>query len=353
MRNRRVGYTLIAAALLSSCGTPGVPLPPSLELPKPVTDLRAVRKGNKVVLNWTAPILTTDRHNIRRLGETEICRNIGAATKQCGSPVAKVPPAKTSGHSPQAKPEVTFTDELSPSVETSNSGSTFFYSVSVQNPYGRSAGLSNQVPVPAAPTLPPPNDFRAELTPEGVRLSWAPIPAPTLSGLRFSYRVYRRRQGSAKDEIAGEVPVASDSQASLVDSTLEWENTYSYRATVLTFATNRSVEGDDTPSITVVAHDVFPPAAPMSLQAVFSGPGQKVFIDLIWHPNLESDIAGYNVYRHGPGAAAVRVNSDMVKAPAFRDENVSSGHQYWYSITAVDLRGNESPHSEEASEKVP
>ena len=149
------------------------------------------------------------------------------------------------------------------------------------------------------------------------------------------------------------MPVASDSQASLVDSTLEWENTYSYRATVLTFATNRSVEGDDTPSITVVAHDVFPPAAPMSLQAVFSGPGQKVFIDLIWHPNLESDIAGYNVYRHGPGAAAVRVNSDMVKAPAFRDENVSSGHQYWYSITAVDLRGNESPHSEEASEKVP
>src|SRR4029077_3163281 len=42
-------------AALCGCGSPGVPLPPSLDLPKPVTDLRAVRKGDKVYLMWTVP----------------------------------------------------------------------------------------------------------------------------------------------------------------------------------------------------------------------------------------------------------------------------------------------------------
>src|SRR5262249_34367675 len=265
---------LIAIAVLSACGSPGVPVPPSLELPKPVTDLRAVRKGNKVVLSWTAPILTTDRHNIRQLGETQVCRNIAAA-KQCGSPVAKVPPTKISDHNPQSKPQVTFTDELPPSLETSRLASTFFYAVSVQNPYGRSAGLSNQVQVPTAPTMSPPNDFRAELTAEGVRLSWAPISASEISDLHFSYRVYRYEPGGSKNEIAGEVPVASDSPSHVLDRGFEWEKSYLYRATVVTFSDGRSVEGDDTPTVLVVAHDVFPPAVPTGVQAVFSGPGQK------------------------------------------------------------------------------
>ncbi len=84
-------------------------------------------------------------------------------------------------------------------------------------------------------------------------------------------------------------------------------------------AAEQQVEGDDTPSVTVVAHDVFPPAVPAGLQAVFSGPGQKPFIDLIWAPNTEADLAGYNVYRHEQDGQTVKVNSDLVKTPTFRD----------------------------------
>ena len=36
------------AAVLAGCGTPGTPLPPSLKLPDPVTDLAAVRAGSQV-----------------------------------------------------------------------------------------------------------------------------------------------------------------------------------------------------------------------------------------------------------------------------------------------------------------
>jgi len=74
---------------------------------------------------------------------------------------------------------------------------------------------------------------------------------------------------------------------------------------------------------------------------------------LIWAPDTQSDLAGYNVYRHEPGAPEQKINSEMVKTPAYRDMNVSPGRTYFYSVSAVDVRGNESAHSAEASESVP
>jgi fibronectin type 3 domain-containing protein len=112
-------------------------------------------------------------------------------------------------------------------------------------------------------------------------------------------------------------------------------------------------EGADTPPIKVFAHDVFPPAIPSGLQAAFSGAGQQPFIDLVWAPDTDADLAGYNVYRHEAGGESRKINKELVKTPAFRDSNVVAGHTYFYSVTAVDVRGNESEHSAEASEKVP
>ncbi len=68
---------------------------------------------------------------------------------------------------------------------------------------------------------------------------------------------------------------------------------------------------------------------------------------------MESDLAGYNVFRHEEGAEPVKVNSELVKSPAFRDDKVVPGHRYLYSVSAVDLRRNESAHSAETSERVP
>jgi fibronectin type 3 domain-containing protein len=105
--------------------------------------------------------------------------------------------------------------------------------------------------------------------------------------------------------------------------------------------------------VRVFAHDVFPPAVPSGLQAVFSGAGQQPFIDLIWAPDTDADLAGYNIYRHEAGTAEQKINSELVKTPAFRDTNVAAGHTYLYSVSAIDFRGNESAHSPEASESVP
>jgi hypothetical protein len=357
--NTMLGGCLFALALCAGCGTPGVPLPPSLELARPVSDLRAVRKGNTVYLTWSAPDATTDRHNIRHPGATEVCRTVGTILRECGVAVAQIPFAKTLAATKAApKPQLSYSDPLPVNLSTENQTATVVYAVSVLNSYGRSAGLSNQVQVPAASTLPPPADFQAQVAAEGVKLKWKAISPPEVAGLRYLYRVYRREAGANRDTVAGEVAATDESSFIFLDTGFDWEKTYAYRLTVVTVVapekgTEQQVEGDDSPSITVVAHDVFPPATPAGLQAVFSGPGQKPFIDLIWAPDTESDLAGYNVYRHEQDGQPVKLNSDVVKSPAFRDTDVLGGRSYFYSVSAVDVRGNESAHSDEASEVVP
>jgi hypothetical protein len=358
---------LSGAAALVGCGVPGVPKPPSLELPQPVTDLRAVRKGDSVYLDWTVPAQTTDHLAVRHLGSTRICRSLDAAMSECANLVGEVPAPRTqranSKQTKSAKPATTthanYIDIVPRTLLVENSGAQIFYAISVSNRNGRSAGLSNIVHVPDVAASPPPSDFGARVTAEGVVLSWTGIPQVSETpGLRYVYRVYRRPEGGTTDTVAGELPLDASSATQLVDHSFEWEKTYFYRAAVVTLIyeegkTEAQFEGDDTPPVKVFAHDVFPPAVPAGLQAAFSGVGQQPFIDLIWAPDTEADLAGYNVFRQEAGGVVVNINSELVKTPAFRDMNVASGKTYAYSVSAVDVRGNESARSQEASEAVP
>lgn len=353
LRSKELFFVFGVLLLGVSCGTPGPPLPPSLELPQPVTDLRAARKGDAVTLAWTAPTLTTEGRVLTQNGSFEICRTPEAMQK-CGSPIALVPFGKSPRGTSASRTE-TYVDVLVtlPTDATTN----FYYAVSALNSYRKSAGLSNQIEVPAAPTLPAPLDIHAQVTAEGVRLTWdAAVNVPEYQNVKFVYRVYRREVGTSADMIAGELPLG-EASPTLLDHGFEWEKTYDYWVAVATMIAEPSgeqqVPGDDSAAIRVNTHDVFPPAMPTGLQAVFSGPGQKPFIDLVWNANTEPDLAGYNIYRHEAGTEAQKINPELAKSPAYRDNNVEAGHQYTYSVSAVDVRGNESSRSEEANESVP
>jgi len=354
--------TLALTVWLTGCASTGIPLPPSLELPKPVTDLRALRKGSRVYLAWTIPTETTDRQSIRHPGPTRICRSLQPTMSTCGIPAgelaAPASPVPTHAAGP-AKGQAFYSDTLPPEFLQRSPADFITFGVEVLNANRRSAGLSNLVQVSAAPTLPPPENFRAQLTAEGVILTWKGVPPPqSVTGLHFVYRVYRGTEGNNSATIVGDVPLNPDAQAELRDHSFDWEKTYKYRAMVVTMVPQPNqpdlpVEGDDTPSVQVTTHDIFPPAVPSGLQAVYSGVGQQPFIDLIWSPVTEADLAGYNVYRHEEGQQAVKINSAPVATPAYRDNNVQSTRKYFYTVTSVDLRGNESAASEETSEQVP
>lgn len=343
----------LALAALTGCGSLGNPLPPSLELPRPVSDLKAVRKGEKVLLTWTAPRETTDKLRIKEAGPTRVCRVSAApASTEC-SPVGELAagPAPASG-------VVSYTDTLPRELQEQQPTGFAVYTVEAVNARGRSAGPSNAVRVPLVPTLPPPTGLAARVTAEGVALSFsAPATPPaTAPGERtHSLRIYRRTAGAAGETVAGELPLP-DSPPDFRDTTIEWEKNYQYRITTVTRlappgGTPIEVEGDDS-TVEVVAHDSFPPAAPTEVQAVATGGGGQSFIDLTWTLNSEVDLAGYNVYRRESEAQPQKLNGELLKTPAFRDPNVTAGHTYFYSVSAVDLRSNESGRSEETSETV-
>ncbi len=303
--------------------------------------------------------MTTDRQTVRSLGPTRICRAFATELTQCGTPVGEAAATSSLSTSKSSSQKVasSYIDTLLLQMEPDSPSVSVTYAVEVLNRDRRGAGLSNQVRVPVIRTLPPPQDFQAHVTSQGVVLSWTGEATPAISDVHFTYRVYRRGEDQ-KQTLVGDLPAGGEHAFTLTDSAIEWEKTYYYRAEAVTVMaqaheTEVQVEGDDTPDVKVFANDVFPPAVPAGLQAVFSGPGQKPFIDLVWAPVPDLDLAGYNVYRHTDGTSAIKLNAEPVKIPAYRDTNIEPGKRYFYSVTAVDARGNESAWSEEASEVVP
>jgi hypothetical protein len=357
-------FILLVLVLLSGCASSGPPLPPSLEVPSPVTDLRALRKGDKVYLAWTEQTKTTDHQAIRHSGPTLICRSRENAMKECGTAVGELPPAavtqKTSAkkQAPPPKTTATYSDNL-PVVPGVRPEDEITYAVEVLNDRKRGAGLSNRVQVPLLPAIPPPSGFQAEMTAQGTKITWTcPSILQQLANVEYRLRVYRRGLGNQNDDKIAEPDIADCAGSPLFDTSFEWEKSYDYRAAVVTAVSAPGkpaieIEGDDTDRVRVFAHDVFPPVVPSGLQAVFSGPGQQPFVDLIWSPDTDADLAGYNVYRREEGGQAAKLNSELVKTPAYRDDKVQSGKKHFYSVSAVDVRSNESAKSGETSEMVP
>jgi hypothetical protein len=260
---------------------------------------------------------------------------------------------------PQARtPQVSFEDVLPRDLLNANSEAT--YALEVLNDAGRSAGLSNQVIVPLAPALPPPSNVIGTVGPQGVTISFNGVPANSIAqkpGVSYGYTIWRRPAGKGEFVEIESVPLGG-AEHHVADPSFEWEQSYDYKLTGVTTVSipgKQAVEiqGDDSQVVRVFAHDVFPPQPPTGLQAVFSSVGQRPFVDLSWDPNMEPDLAGYNVYRKPNGQPEQKLNKDVLKAPSFRDENIVPGETYIYSVDAVDLRGNRSSRSAESLESIP
>ena len=216
-------------ALAAGCASPGAPQPPSLRLPQTVNNLSAVRQGNRVVLTWSPPTVTTDHQPIRWPTTTRVCRVANQfPINQCGDPVALIPASELASSTPAARRPVVAYEDVLPAalIAPANAASLnqATYAIEVVNQRGRSAGLSNQVRIPLVPTVPPPTGFRATLDAQGPLLQWdnASTFAPT-SNLSCVLRIYRRgrRHAAASVQVRrpqphpGPARVCADRRAAL------------------------------------------------------------------------------------------------------------------------------------------
>lgn len=334
-----------------------------------VSNLRARREGNKVHLSWTQPLQVSDQQSIvTRLVSARVCRFISSATSTasktqmtCTQPVGTIAShqarrgvTNTRFAANDVKVAMRFTDVLPEDLEASESPQFAVYALELMDGSGRRLGTSNQVSVLLAPTLVV-KGLHSELDARGVYLIWEDDSENPPASLHFDYRVYRREKGrSQKIEVPylqAVVHMRDGNRWTAVDTNFEWEKAYSYwiRPITKVYAADGKqigeVEGEESAPVTVTTHDVFPPAVPQGLLVLVSEDPRKKFVDLIWAPNQEKDLAGYNVYRSENAGPMKRINSVPIQMLSFQDASVVAGHTYLYSVSAVDMTGNESARS--------
>jgi len=236
--------------------------------------------------------------------------------------------------------------------------------------------LSSSSNVAALAIYPPANpiaDLKAAFSRSGVTLSWTP-PEKTLSGTAPNiafYQIYRAEMESAPNAGANpaadgntepsnpKVPFARIAEAAsppYTDTQTELGKTYVYSVRSVAQYPGVQLESVDSNFASITPKDVFPPPAPQDLVAAFvpAAGGTPAYLDLSWSISAATDIAGYNVYRsEDPSRPGTRVNSELLLTPAFRDMNALPGRTYFYTVTAIDRSGNESPASPPASGSVP
>lgn len=171
-------------------------------------------------------------------------------------------------------------------------------------------------------------------------------PLPTFSSAR-AYNVYEVVKSAAPNpSVAGPVqtPVnpAPLTETRFEDARMEFgvERCFHVRTreTIGTFV----VESASSPEMCVTPVDTFAPAAPAKLIGVPS----EGSINLLWEPNAEGDLGGYQVLR---GEAAGDKLQPLTKTPitetTYRDTTVQAGTRYVYVVVAVDKAGNVSAQS--------
>lgn len=335
--------TLPFLVMMAGCGMVAAPQPPSLKLPKPVTNLTARRIGNSVELLWTMPKRTTDNVLLDGGQKARICRSLGA--EPCvavGLPV----------FAPEAAAE--FTDVL-PAPLVSGLPRELVYTVELENHAGRTAGPSNPAVSAAGQAPPQIENLQARAQANGILLSWTPL------GGEWTVRMQRvlQQPASAKKQPNPQQTLAftgkDQGQVLDEDAALDHVYTYTLQRVRQVDVAGHIVELASAPSapVTINAKDIFPPPVPAGLQAVADT--ETHAIDLSWQPDTTADLAGYLVYRREAGASGppVRISAKLDPAPSFQDTQALPGRTYLYSVSAIDQDGNESTRSAEVQESLP
>ncbi|PWU10091.1 MAG: hypothetical protein C5B51_05035 [Terriglobia bacterium] len=308
----------IAVLAAAGCGYVGEPQPPLANIPARVTDLTAVQRGARLIVQFTAPQLTTEGVTLKPAPELDLrlgppgepfqednwaagARKANNGTIEKGAARYEIPTAEWTGK------------EIVAGVRAIGAN-------------GKKSGWSNFVVIPVIAAPETPARLQAENTAAGVQLTWQ------ASGSEF--RVLRKYSGESYRLLAT-VP-----QPPWIDSTTQYGESYTYEVqTVVKLAENRLAESELSSEVSITPQDRFPPAVPGGLR-VLEGPAS---VELSWDANTEPDFTGYRVYRATSDGQFLRIAE--VGLPSYSDRAAGHGNAYRYAVSAVDRVGNESARS--------
>ena len=359
---------LLACVLSEGCAAPGDPTARHAIVPIAVTDLAARQYGNAFALTFTLPARSIDREALAEHPTIEIYR--------AALPPGAAPDKKTAWHlaytipSEQVDPylkagHIEFHDPLAADDFARLAGSLAAYKVRTRSAKTRASEDSNLVTARIYPAPQAPLDVRVDVTESALTVTWAEAPMPPGASSR-TYRVYRGEIESGQENPPRDVSQAkvkiplefagSSASTDFRDSRFEFGIPYLYTVRSVAQFGSDFVESADSPPALVTPRDVFPPAAPTSLEITLvpATPQGPAYVELSWAISPEGDLAGYSVYRgDAEDAPGDRVSTDILPSPTFRDISVLPGRRYYYRVSALDRAGNESPKSSAVVADVP
>jgi hypothetical protein len=371
----RVALALIVLVAVSSgCGKKGPPLPPVRITPVAPSAYRARQVGLDVVLSAAVSPKRTNGTPLGDGASVEILRLAAGPSLRPGAvserylvqqflkqarPVASIPESELKTQmiggrlqfidkgaaAPPAAPAATPAPPAVPAAAAPQVTLAYLYGMLVTEPGGGRSPMRAPVFVELGAPPSPPGPLRAETAEGEVRLRWEP-PGPGAA----SYNVYRRAAADARDPDAP-LNAAPLTKAEYADRTFTYDNKYVYFVRTVASGKATPCESVAGPTVEVLPHDSFPPAAPTGIAVAVEG-GQ---IRLYWFPNAEPDLAGYRIYRRTEeGSESQRIAEVGSSDSSYVDASAAPGVRYHYSVSAVDgaTPPNESPRSEERAERL-
>jgi len=339
-------------------------VPPAPPVAVAISDLTAHQAGDGVQLTFTMPgrSITGDR-----LLSTPAVEVLRGAAKPDGSPDLKslrvvdaIPGALAEKYFVGDK--VQFTDALTPEETKAQEGKISIYTVRTRLSQKRASANSNIISLRLFPVPERVAAVEARVTEAAIELSWAAVNRTSAGDpltVATHYNIYRAELDAAFTNLAnldvsqlnlnGKLQLlASRPEQNYSDRSFEFGKTYAYVIRAVLDRDGMPLESADSTPAIVTPRDTFPPAVPQAISAaVLRGETDNALVvDLSWSINVESDFAGYRVYRsEQPNTRGQLLTQELLSTPAYRDTSVLPARRYWYVVTAVDRVGNESAPS--------
>jgi hypothetical protein len=351
---------VISSALFAGgCGKRRPPLPPVERVQQRTELLSGAQQGNEVLLSWPAPIRNapdSSVQSIRRIDVYRLAEKPGAPralTEDEFAARSTLVGSVTYEEIRNAGETLSYHDAL----ELAGAPTRLRYAIRYVNASGQRAAFSNFLLIePATNIAQPPALTSGDVKEDEITLTWQP-PRSNINGSTpvnlLGYNVYRMDESQSTP---GPTPLNSApiSGSTYADKTFKFGGEYRYVVRAVSLGTEGTqVESLNSNILPVSPRDTFAPAPPSGLSVA----GASGRLSIFFAANIETDIAGYEIYRSTdpnlPKSNWTKLNSALLTRTSFVDDKVETGKRYYYYVKAIDTAGNVSQPSDVVSEIVP
>ena len=373
--NKQSSIFLLVIIFLFGCGKKGpLRLEPEL-IPKAAEKLKLFQIGNNLKLEWDFPQALADKKKteleIAKISKIYIYYSdkeiLGGKFRKKSTLLKKLKPEDLIQSPPPLTPapirpgmrevkNLSYFINIPFKLKELDNKQNFFgiqyYYQKKKSPMSEIVFIFSRAPVK------PVTDLKLNHENKVIKLSWAK-PLLDEAGKSITdiagYNIYRKIEPEKAGEAAANIGTLEEEVFSKVNRSnvlIEYyedkdtgiNGNYSYYVSAVI---SNQIESAPSETVSIKVTDIFPPEIPANLVCFKA----QDHLFLTWKPVLDTDFSHYRVYRRLPANKEFQLVADKVTSTSYKDKDLKAGKTYFYVVTSVDTKGNESEYSNEVKEQ--